>query len=833
MTQLNLGKTRARCGKTSICLLAGALCAGTSLQAQFFGNFDETVEPVEPGFFNPWDFSFSDVTIGFDENNTATVTILPGGELVAGLIFLGVGDETASGFLNLSGVLNGDEPRPATFRTAPMETGSEVYIGLDGIGEVNVADGALFDARVVYVGFNPGSSGKLTIDGPETLLDMNGTTLRVGQQGSGVLEVTNGASIDNINQMYFGNLSVIDDATGELAGGGTAEAIISGGSTLSTSGQVRIGNNLGTSGMVTITGAGSSIGIASFLHIGSDGDGVLHVLDGATVSTGLVADGNAGISVPAAQRTGGEVATGELLISGEGSRVDTTTWIILGRGDGDSEESGSMGTLVVEDGAVLETGSYVSTGSSSFSEGDITVQNGGIIRTGSYFRLGSTNTGVGTALITGAGSALEIGSFLQVGFNGNGTLVINDGARVEIPLTGGSASSAGRGATGTGDLTIEGENSLLSVPRFFIGSDLSYEPTGVATVRVRDGGTLTVGGVLGLRNGSTIELDDGTINMEGGIQDSRPDEVDIAGSGSAITGTGVINSDIVLADGGTLSGDGMVVNGNITLEEGGILTGIGEDGILLNGNLTGVGSVDNIVFANLTILSSSPVPAINNSRFAPGGALNLVVDAATDGLIVGDAATDYSNAELTVTFEPFEPGTSATFQLFSGEAALNFASLNLPAGWELSGDGVLQHTGADPDPDPDGAFADWASSFGLTGADAEPDANPSGDGFTNTQKFAFGIDPTVAVSALAEVEGDAETLVLRWNELDGAGITYVIETRSSLTDGDWEEVSGATPVVVDGAPDGYTRFEWTTSVSGGEGQAFYRARAVVEAALLP
>jgi hypothetical protein len=41
-------------------------------------------------------------------------------------------------------------------------------------------------------------------------------------------------------------------------------------------------------------------------------------------------------------------------------------------------------------------------------------------------------------------------------------------------------------------------------------------------------------------------------------------------------------------------------------------------------------------------------------------------------------------------------------------------------------------------------YSQWASASGITGADARPDAILQPDGFTNLQKFAFGMDPTIS-----------------------------------------------------------------------------------------
>ncbi len=819
----------------SAAVLSGCLVLSTTATAQFY-TFDETVEAVDPGAWNSWDFSSQDVTIAFGEDNEATVTVEPGGELVAGLLFMGVGDESASGFLNISGVTAETEPRPATFRQSPMETGFETYIGFDGYGEVMVSDGGLFSTRVNYTAFNPGSSGKVTITGPETVWDVNNVTLRVGQQGHGVLHVLDGARVENISNSFLGNLSVEDESTGEVIGGGSVEIVIEGGASIVGSGLSRIANRESTAADMTVRGAGSLYEMGDFIHLSSGGEATVLIEDGGTIRSGGT------MSLAAGTRTTDKLGTAHVHVTGEDSLLESGSWLYVGRG----------GDVTDDEGNVLEQWGTSAT---------LLVDNGGTVRSGTHFRLSREPGGFGEATFTGQGTTLDVGSYTHIPTLGEGVLNILDGAVAIVPsnnhfgrepggvgtinvsnaqVLGGNFTYVGnegeatlnvtnggyffsdnifyvaRQETATGHVNVTGEGSWIETTGSFrVGADPDLNPTGgVTTFTISEGGKVSSTFDFVARGESTVTLNDGTIEL---VPDDETGERGVVSIGeqALLTGQGTIFGNLELLAGGTIQGTG--------------------DGLGLHGALTGVGSVENLLFSDLTMLSSDEVPSLVNSRFAPGGQFNIVVDAPTDGLINGDAATDYSNAHLTVTFEPFEPGSEATFQLFAGEAALNFASASLPSGWELTGDGVLQHTGADPDPD--GEFADWAASFNLSGDDAAPDGNPSGDGFNNTQKFAFGIDPTKAVAALSQVSGDETAVTLRWNRSTNAGIDYVIERRSSLTEGEWEAVPGASPEVMAdpdvAAPDGYERVEWTVELGGGEDAAFYRARAVVEAALLP
>ncbi len=86
-------------------------------------------------------------------------------------------------------------------------------------------------------------------------------------------------------------------------------------------------------------------------------------------------------------------------------------------------------------------------------------------------------------------------------------------------------------------------------------------------------------------------------------------------------------------------------------------------------------------------------------------------------------------------------------------------------------------------------FESWAASFGLNGADAEPTADPDGDGRDNFTEYAFGGDPSVADgSPVPQVIGHSET-TLTWQYVrrdDDPGLAFVHEASPDLED--WQEI---------------------------------------------
>ena len=84
------------------------------------------------------------------------------------------------------------------------------------------------------------------------------------------------------------------------------------------------------------------------------------------------------------------------------------------------------------------------------------------------------------------------------------------------------------------------------------------------------------------------------------------------------------------------------------------------------------------------------------------------------------------------------------------------------------------------------SFSDWASSFGLAGADASTDASPAGDGISNLLKYAFNMDPTVSYTGghrfLDPGAGESGLPVIRVTERNGEERLQIEFVRRRNTD---------------------------------------------------
>ena len=323
--------------------------------------------------------------------------------------------------------------------------------GAGGTGTLNVESGGSVMAKWIDIG-NEGGFGTATVTGPGSMLRSVGdeNAIVVGEKGgTGTLNVENGGNV-TARWINIGD----DPGSGTVTGTGTV--IVTGpGSTITTvgidnainvgdegtgeltvedGGEVRtnwfdVGNQAGSRGTVTVTGPGSAIvtvGTGNLFRVGVEGVGILHVLDGALVETLDFRVANSGV--------------GRALISGvaaDGSRSRVIVSPANGKNAGDifADEAG-----------------YVRVARDAGSNGRLEIREGGLLRVldgdgthGPLFDIARHKGSVGTLLIDGAGSSLEIiqngpavpgsrdifpGPAAQLGRRGNATTIIRNGGRL-------------------------------------------------------------------------------------------------------------------------------------------------------------------------------------------------------------------------------------------------------------------------------------------------------------------------------------------------------------------------------------------------------------------
>ncbi|TCT39276.1 autotransporter domain-containing protein [Martelella mediterranea] len=499
------------------------------------------------------------VTIGAAANDPA----IPAGSGTEQLGTFIIGDSSA-GAMTAEGAVTVDRAifgKNAAGSGSLSLTGAAAYfnsndylvVGGEGSGLLELSAGArAFSTNAITIGQASGSVGTVTISGAGSLLrtsSASGNGLRIGDEGTGRITVSDGGKIES-------NLSVL-------------------------------GSEVGSSGTVELTGAGSEWNGYGDLYIGLSGRGDVSARDGAQIVSGSVSIGKNNTSV-----------LNNAEVSGASSRWTVYNSVSIG-GDITGEGTGGFGALSVRDGAEM-TASNVLIGNVENSDGVINVDNSSKLTVSAGLRSGVS--GRGELAVTGGGKVAIDNAVVGVNQTGDGAITVS-GADSELTVTNGLTS----GASGEGEVTISdgasletkdtvigqnagsvGEMAVSSGARWTNQATTTVGGSGQATLSVTDGavatssttiigqnasgeGSVTVGGA-----GSSFQLSgDMTIGQSGygllviedggSVKGTR--SVIGAGAGSVgiasiAGGTWTVNGDLIVADKGrgalTLSGGGTV-----------------------------------------------------------------------------------------------------------------------------------------------------------------------------------------------------------------------------------------------------------------------------------
>ncbi len=111
-------------------------------------------------------------------------------------------------------------------------------------------------------------------------------------------------------------------------------------------------------------------------------------------------------------------------------------------------------------------------------------------------------------------------------------------------------------------------------------------------------------------------------------------------------------------------------------------------------------------------------------------------------------------------------------------------------------------------------FGTWSSSFGLSGPNAQPGANPTQDGIPNLLKYAFNLAPNASIQGVArhvtpgsgtsglpsmQTTGPANARRLRLEYVrrrNATDLTYTVQFGSGLTPDDWSAATGTPTVTI-------------------------------------
>jgi outer membrane autotransporter protein len=474
-----------------------------------------------------------------------------------------------------------------------------------------------------------------------------------------------------------------------------ALTIGSGGTVANTDGS--LGFSSGSTGTVTVAGAGATWTNSGNLYIGRNGTGSLNIASGGTVSnvvghvggcSGCSTNAFGTVTVNGAGSTWtnssalvvGDSGTGQVTISGGGQVLTGSAGGYLGN------SPGSAGTMTVTDpGSIWNiSGQLVVGGFLGPALGSLTVQNGGTV-TNTEGNIGYSSGSTGIATVSGSGATWTNSGDLYIGRNGTGSLNIASGGTVSnvVGRVGGcdgcstsavgtvTVSGAGTtwtnsaglaiGDSGTGQVTIAASGKVLTGSS---GGFLGVLPGANGTMMVTDPGStwnisdqLTVGGsgsgMLIVQNGGTVTNTAGTIGFSSGSIGA----VSVTGTSSAWTSSG--NVTVGLAGTGTLT----VAGG------GAVNVGGGTGAVVVADQAGSIGTLN---------IGAAP----GNTAVAPG-----TLNAAAVQFGAGTGALNFNHTSSGYVFAPTITGPGAV-NVFAGTTI--FTGNNAYTGGTTINGGTLQ-----------------------------------------------------------------------------------------------------------------------------------------------
>lgn len=446
------------------------------------------------------------VSIGHAATGSGTVTVD------------GVGSElTAAVTLNVGNLGTGT----LTVQNGGTATAVDsIYIGtLAGANSTTTITGAgskLQSAGVLFLGHN--GTGILNIE--------NGGKIEVSQMrlgsaanGDGTLNITNGGILNTIGRGYLGYVGNTN-TTANISGAGSqwnlgaanlyiSEAAITTASvTISNGGQVNnfsgvIGNDAGSDGALTVTGAGSLWNNTASAYVGYSGVGTLTISNGGQVKSDIGIVG---------YLTG---SNGTALINGAGSSWDNRFVVIGGA---------AAGTATLSDGGRISASESITIGNNATSTGVLNIGASSVNPAAAAGALDTKNIIFGTGTGTIVFNHTDLNYIVSSNISGNGTLNFLAGT---TKLTGDNTGFTGRVL---GNSAVEVTSGI---------TDIDSNSAAFAGTTDIVGGVLRVNGSLG---GTTTISGTGRLQGNGTLTDLIVDNGGTVAPGNSIGTTNVVNA---------------------------------------------------------------------------------------------------------------------------------------------------------------------------------------------------------------------------------------------------------------------------------------------------
>jgi T5SS/PEP-CTERM-associated repeat protein len=587
------------------------------------------------------------IILGQLAGSTGTATVDGTGSIVsdAGYLFVG---QAGNGALTLT---NGGQ----------LKASGGLGVGSQGSGVLSLATGATAlmsnSTQEISIGGSAGAAGAVRVDGTGSSLTDDGY-LAVGDGGVGSLSVTDDATLTTTGGFSIGaqagssgTVLVSSGATATTASIGVgymgqgALAVTAGGpsdqGSVFSTGFMEIGQTVGASGSVSLSGAGSTLTATSGLIVGGASYGSLTVSGGATLdaATYLLVGYLPGVY-------GAVSITGATVKVGAPGLPVASSGVAIGYGGVGAMTLGAAGMLVDQDTAYVGQGSSLTLSGGSFTSTALTnqgvvsgfgaisgpvVNNSTILATGGVLSLNGAVTGTGSEAIA-AGATLQLaGAILSTSgpvTGAAGSILSGVGSVTSTFTTTGAVTATGLLTfTGTGN-TFAGAIGGAGTITFSGGSD------------TLTGTTVSVGAAV--INGAQVTIS-GTIMLGGALSVTTPNLIVSAG-GAALSGGGTVvlsnlatnaiygaSSTATLTNNDTILGAGLLGSGVLNLVNSAKAVIDGDDSAALTINtgsqaISNAGTIESTGAGGVTIAS-----AVINSGLLEAIGGNLTVKGAVTG----------------------------------------------------------------------------------------------------------------------------------------------------------------------------------------------------------
>jgi T5SS/PEP-CTERM-associated repeat protein/autotransporter-associated beta strand protein len=448
------------------------------------------------------------VVIG--DNGNGRLTVENGGNLLHGHGWTGGAADTGAGIISVNG-LNSTWTVTGWFG-----------LGQQGAGDLTVADQGVVEMAVCEMANGTDASATAHIDGKDALWRLGSAeeaSLVVGKFGGALVSITNGGRTENAGDMRIGlepgstgivdvtGVSPIDDTPSSLdigrelaiGWGGKGDLNVTDGSIVNVHGICYVGNSPDGEGNILINGSGAALNLvdAGVIVLGASGKAAMSIVSGGSLSCI-----NAMINGPQDYPAG-------MYIEGANSNwtlsYGTGTSLVINRAN-----------VVVAEGALLDNAGNLHMAETASEHCELHIQNnineGGRVHVGKTMIVGMAGDAI--VEVSGPGSELTVSGRgagggtpedlvgLEIGQDAMGDMYVSRGAYASNNYI----TTVGSLPGGQGHLLVEGVDSLVQANyQLEVGRD------GVGLVEIRDNGRLDVTGSM--THESDPDISDGSTGL--------------------------------------------------------------------------------------------------------------------------------------------------------------------------------------------------------------------------------------------------------------------------------------------------------------------------------